>query len=315
MEKLKIGIIGAGRIGKVHTETIIQNVPDTKIIEIVDVNIEEAKKLAAESDAVILTVGLSGQMGETEAGDRRRMELFPAQENLINEIAAVNQNCAVVVVAGSAVTMENWLENIPSVLFAWYPGEQGGNAMADILFGKVNPAGRLPITFVKSSEQYPEDFYSYTDISEYKEGIYVGYRYFDKHNQEVQFPFGYGMSYTSFSYENLEVEHKKSRGNKTVIVKAEIKNTGERDGEEVVQLYVHDKTASTDRPEKELKGFKRVFLKSGEKKTLEFTLAEDAFAYWDDDKKKWTAEDGEFEIRLGSSSLDIRLKEELNLSF
>ena len=274
--------------------------------------LEEAKKLAASSDAVILTVGLSGQMGETEGGDRRRMELFPAQENLINEIAKVNKNCAVVVVAGSAVTMDNWLKNIPSVLFAWYPGEQGGNALADVLFGKENPAGRLPITFAKSSNQYPEDFYSLTDKIEYKEGIYVGYRYFDKYKKEVLFPFGYGLSYTTFKYSNMNVVVSKEEGQNIVKVTADVENTGGRDGDEVVQLYIHDVKASVERPEKELKGFKRISLKSGEKKTVEFKLGDDAFAFWNETTKNWLVEPGNFEIRVGSSSMDIRLKHSFN---
>jgi beta-glucosidase len=270
--------------------------------------LEEAKKLAASSDAVILTVGLSGQMGETEAGDRQRMELFPAQENLINEIAKVNKNCAVVVVAGSAVTMNNWLDNVPSVLFAWYPGEQGGNALADIVFGKQNPAGRLPITFAKSADQYPEDFYSLTDEIDYKEGIYVGYRYFDKYKKEVLFPFGYGLSYTTFEYSNLKISELKKNGKNELLVKVDIENTGKVDGDEVVQLYVNDEKASVDRPEKELKGFQRISLKSGEKKTIDFTLGDDAFAFWSEIEKKWTIEPGEFEILTGASSADIRLK-------
>lgn len=275
--------------------------------------LEEAKKLASESDAVILTVGLSGQMGETEAGDRRRMGLYPAQENLINEIAKINANCAVVVVAGSAVTMENWLENVPSVLYAWYPGEQGGNAMADVLFGEVNPAGRLPITFVTSMDQYPEDFYSLTDEIKYDEGVFVGYRYADKFKQEVMFPFGYGLSYTTFEYSNLQVSKKKKRGKHTVTVMFDVENTGARDGDEVVQLYVHDEEASVERPEKELKGFQRIALRSGEKKTVEFKLGEEAFAFWSEKEKAWTVEPGEFEIRVGASSSDSRLKDKITL--
>jgi beta-glucosidase len=273
--------------------------------------LEEAKKLAAESDAVILTVGLSGQMGETEAGDRRRMELFPAQENLINEIMKVNKNCAVAVIAGSAVTMENWLENAPSVLFVFYPGEQGGNGLADIVYGKANPAGRLPITFTKSADQYPEDYYSFTDDIYYKEDVFVGYRFFDEFDKEVLFPFGYGLSYTEFEYSNLSVS--KKGGKNTVRVQVDIENTGKLDGDEVVQVYVHDAEASVARPEKELKEFTRISLKSGEKQTVEFELGEEAFAFWNDTKKEWTVEPGSFEIRVGASSLDIRLKKQIEL--
>lgn len=272
--------------------------------------LKEAEELAKKSDAVILTVGLSGQMGESEAGDRRTMGLFPAQENLINQIAKINKNCAVVVVAGSAVTMDNWLGNVPVVLFAWYPGEQGGNALSDVLFGKVNPAGRLPITFAKSSNEYPEDFYSFTDSIDYKEGIYVGYRYFDKYKKPVLFPFGYGLSYTTFKYSNMKVITSKEGGQNKVKVTADVENTGKRDGDEVVELYVHDVKASVDRPEKELKGFKRIAIKSGEKKAVEFELGDDAFAFWNDNSKQWTVEPGKFEISVGPSSADLRLKKE-----
>ena len=275
--------------------------------------LEEAKKLAENSDAVILTVGLSGQMGETEAGDRRRMELFPAQEKLISEIVKVNRNCAVVVVAGSAVTMDNWIDDAPAVLFAWYPGEQGGNGLADIVFGKENPAGRLPITFARSADQYPGDMYSLSDDIYYKEGVFVGYRYFDKYNKEVLFPFGHGLSYTSFEYSKMDVDVTEKGGKRVVKLKMDIKNTGEKDGDEVVQLYVHDQKASVERPEKELKGFQRISLKSGEKKTLEFALTDEAFAFWDEEEKQWMVEPGKFELRLGASSSAIQLTEELSI--
>jgi beta-glucosidase len=275
--------------------------------------LEEAKKVAAHADAVILTVGLSGKMGETEAGDRQRMALFPAQEKLINEILKVNNNAAVVVVAGSAVTMDRWLDNAHSVLFAWYPGEQGGNGLADIVYGETNPAGRLPITFAKSADQYPEDWYSLTDEIDYKEGIFVGYRWFDKYKEEVLFPFGHGLSYTKFKYSDMDISVSEKGGEYAVTVKAVIENKGKVDGDEVVQLYVNDVKSSVDRPEKELKAFDRISLKKGEKKTVEFELGEGAFAFWDDVKKEWTVEPGIFEILVGASSADIRLKAEVEL--
>ncbi len=276
---------------------------------------EEAKKLAANSDVVILTVGLSGAMGEQEAGDRTRMELFPAQEKLINEISAINSNCVVVIVAGSAVTMDNWLENVQAVLFAWYPGEQGGNGMADIIFGKENPGGRLPITFAGSASQYPEDFYSLTHENEYKEGIYVGYRYFEKEQKKPLFPFGYGLSYTSFDYSNLNISLSDKAGKISAMVTADITNTGSRDGDEVVQLYIHDVKSSVHRPVKELKDFRRIYLNSGETRKVSFILEEDAFSFWDDRKKEWIAEPGEFEIKIGSSSEDIRLQGIMQFDF
>ena len=157
----------------------------------------------------------------------------------------------------------------------------------------------------------PEDYYSFTDDIYYKEDVFVGYRFFDEFDKEVLFPFGYGLSYTEFEYSNLSVS--KIGGKNRVRVQVDIKNTGELDGDEVVQVYVHDAEASVARPEKELKEFTRISLKSGEKQTVEFELGEEAFAFWDDTKKEWTVEPGNFEIRVGASSLDIRLKKQIEL--
>jgi len=146
-------------------------------------NVQWMKKavvLAQQSDAVVLTVGLSGEMGETEAGDRNHLRLFPAQEQLIREVAQANKNTAVAVIAGSAIDMRNWMDEVPSILMTWYPGQQGGNGLADVLFGKTDPGGRLPITFPTSLAQYPDDFHSMGEQIEYREGVFVGYRYFDK---------------------------------------------------------------------------------------------------------------------------------------
>ena len=271
--------------------------------------LEQAKKIAKEADAVILTVGLSGHMGEREAGDRNHLRLFPAQENLINEIAKINKNTVVTIIAGGAIDMRNWLPNVSSVLMAWYPGEQGGNGLADVLFGKVNPSAKLTITFPKSLEQYPKDFHSKGDRNEYKEGLYVGYRYFDKFKKETLFPFGHGLSYTNFKYSKLKVSKKKS----STKVCVNVENTGSFDGADVVQLYVRDIESSVDRPLKELKEFKKIYLKKGEKKTIEFNLTKSAFAFWDSVSKDWKLESGEFEILIGKSSENIALKKVIKL--
>ncbi|WP_010136354.1 beta-glucosidase [Ochrovirga pacifica] len=267
--------------------------------------LKKAVKLAKESDAVILTVGLSGHMGEREAGDRNHLRLFPAQEQLINKVAKANKNTAVTVIAGGAIDMRNWMDSVPSILMGWYPGEQGGNALADVLFGKVNPSAKLPITFPKSLDQYPSDFHTRGVESQYKEGIYVGYRYFDKYKKEPLFPFGHGLSYTTFKYKKIKVNSLKRE------VTVTIKNTGAYDGAEVIQLYVRDVKSSVDRPLKELKDFKKVFLKKGELKTVKFKLTDEAFAFWDDIQKSWKVESGDFEIMVGTSSSDIKLKTEL----
>ena len=167
----------------------------------------------------------------------------------------------------------------------------------------------MPITFPKSYSQYPANFYSYDSKIEYKEDIYVGYRYFDKYKKEVLFPFGHGLSYTDFKYSKLKVSTKKNTTN--VCVK--IENIGNSDGADVIQLYIRDLESSVDRPIKELKAFKKIHLKKGEKKTIEFKLTERAFAFWDDVSKDWKVESGEFEILIGKSSKDIILKKIINI--
>ena len=275
--------------------------------------LKEAKALAARSDVVILTVGLSGQMGETEAGDRLTLDLAPAQENLINEIYKVNRNTVVAVVAGSAVTMNDWIDSATALLYAWYPGEQGGNALADIIFGKVSPAGRLPITFPESDDVYPPDFYSTTGQVEYKEDVFVGYRYFDRYEEKVLFPFGFGLSYTDFEYTGMESEVVRNGDDVEVKVTFDVENTGKVAGDEVVQLYVSDPEASVRRPEKELKEFVRICLAPGEKKKLQFILDERSFSYWDESRGGWRLEPGKFRIMAASSSEDIRLNSEIIL--
>ena len=270
--------------------------------------LDEAVSLAKESDAVLLTVGLSGNMGETEAGDRKRLSLFPAQERLINAVANANPNTAVALIAGSAVTMDAWLGNAPSVLMVWYPGQEGGHALADLIFGDVNPAGRLPITFPKSIEQYPADFYTRERSITYREGIFVGYRYFDQYDLDVLFPFGHGLSYTTFTYGEPTLNKTSAKIGDPITVSLSITNTGTRSGAEVVQLYVHDVKSSVPRPPKELKAFKKIALKPGETKTVTLELDKRSFAFFDEKGEAWKVEPGQFELLIGSSSRDIRQK-------
>lgn len=265
---------------------------------------KEAVALAQESDAVVLTVGLSGDMGETEAGDRKHLRLFPAQEQLIREVARANENTAVAIIAGSAIDMRNWMKEVPSILMTWYPGQQGGNGLADVVFGKADPGGRLPITFPTSLAQYPAGFHSLGEQIEYKEGVFVGYRYFDQNNLEPLFPFGYGLSYTTFAYGAPVVE----QSGQTATVTLDITNTGKRAGSEVVQLYVNDVECSVPRPPKELKAFEKVFLNPGETKTVTLTLNKSAFAFFSEQQGDWVVEPGEFELLIGNSSRDIRQK-------
>jgi beta-glucosidase len=197
----------------------------------------------------------------------------------------------------------------------WYGGQEGGNAIADVLFGDVNPSGKLPVSFVKQWKDSPAyGHYPGDNLQvDYAEGIYVGYRYFDKKKIEPLFPFGYGLSYTKFDYSDLKISPNKVEPGKSVEVSVQVRNSGSRAGAEVVQLYVHDGHASVDRPVQELKGFRHVSLAPGETKEIDFTLDRSALAFYSTAKKDWVTEPGRFDALVGSSSRDIRLKGSFDL--
>jgi len=196
-----------------------------------------------------------------------------------------------------------WLKNVPAVVEAWYPGMEGGNAVADVLFGKINPSGRLPFTCPKKLADSPSHALGTqnNDRVDYKEGLLVGYRYYDTKRVAPQFPFGYGLSYTTFSIGPVTA----TRQNKDVKVHLTIKNTGAREGMETVQIYVRPLKPSVSRPVHELKAFRKIPLKSGESAPLEFTLGSDAFSYFDAAKNRWQVDPGEYEIEAGTSSEKI----------
>ena len=270
-------------------------------------SIAEAVEIAKKSDVAVIVVGRYFR-NEAESFDVKSMDLPGGQDELIAAVEQANPRTVVVLNTGDPVTVSKWLAKTPALLDMWYGGQEGGRALARVLFGDANPSGKLPVTFPKKLEDWP-GYASYPgkDLkTSYSEGIYVGYRYYDTKNVEPEFPFGFGLSYTSFTYSDLKVTH--AAGASPVTVSLKVKNTGARDGAEVVQLYVHDGHAKIDRPAHELKGFRRVELKAGETKAVEFTLLRDAFQYWSPDKKAWTLDPGEFEIQVGSSSRDIRLK-------
>lgn len=277
-----------------------------------DQYLAKAIALAKKSDVVIMPVGTSGLI-ETEAIDRdeklnrsESLALSAAQEQLIKEIAKVNKNI-VVVTFTAGVVAEVWKNEVSSIIYAGFPGEQGGNALGKIIFGDVNPSGKLSVSIPKSIAQYPEDWYSYEQKIKYNEGIFVGYRYFDKHNLEPAFAFGHGLSYTSFKYGIIEVSKKVKKG-EDVDLSLNITNSGKVFGKEVLQVYIRDIKSSEERPLKELKAFQKVALKSGETKNIQFTLPADAFSFFSEKKNKWIIESGDFEIWIGSSSKDIRQK-------
>jgi len=265
---------------------------------------EEAKKLAAESDVVIYVGGLDHIL-EGEDHDRLTgsIELPGAQPDLINELAQVNKNIIVVLENGGAIGLTKFEKNVKGIIEAWYPGMEGGNALAEVLFGDYNPGGKLVISFPKTDAQLPEwnnDF-----RNDLKRG--VGYRYFDKQSIAPQYPFGYGLSYTSFEFSGLKIRNNSTSSKLSVDVSVDVKNTGSRAGDEVVQLYVGDVKCSVPRSVKDLKGFKRVSLKPGEKKTVTLTLTARELSFYDEKTKKFTVEPGEFKILMGNSSLNLPL--------
>jgi beta-glucosidase len=266
---------------------------------------------AKSADVALVCVGVR----EHEGGDREELTLPEEQVKLIENIASVNKNVIVVLNGGAAVLMDKWLDEIPVLIAAWYPGQEGGNALADIILGEVNPSGKLPTTFIKRWEDSP----AYGNYPEkegevhYEEGIFVGYRYFDKAKIEPLFPFGYGLSYTTFKYGDLKIDKKSIKEDENVNISLTIENTGNREGAEVIQLYVQDIRASLERPEKELKAFKKVYLKAGEKKVISLKLDKNALSFYDIVSKDWIAEKGKFKVLIGSSSKDIRLTGEFTL--
>jgi beta-glucosidase len=270
-------------------------------------SIIRAATLAAESDVALLFVGLNGDW-ESEGHDREDIELAGEQVALIEQVAAANPNTVVVLQTGSPVAMP-WLDKVAGVLQAWYPGQECGHAIANVLFGAVNPSGKLPQTFPRRLEDNPA-YLNYPGENghvRYGEGIFVGYRYYEKKKIEPLFPFGFGLSYTSFAYDQVRLSAAAIAPDETLTVKVDVTNTGQRAGQEIVQLYIHDVMARLSRPEKELKGFVKVALSPGETTTVTLTLDREALAYWDNAQRAWVAEAGEFEVLLGSSSQDIRM--------
>lgn len=279
--------------------------------------LKEAVDLARETENVIIFAGLDHEY-DVEGKDRADMKLPYGQDKLISEVLKVNPNAIVVIIAGSPVEMGEWSKDAKTILWSYYAGMEGGRALAKVIFGDVNPSGKLAESFPKKLTDCPAhsfgDFGDYKEIT-YKEGIYVGYRYYDSHNIDVEFPFGHGLSYTSFEYSNLAVTSDETDKNDfTVTVRVNIKNTGKVAGAEVVQVYVADPEASVPRPVHELKGFFKVYLEPMEEKTATVYLRKDSFGYYDTKRHSFVVEPGEFEIQVGSSPRDIRLKETISIN-
>ncbi len=269
--------------------------------------ISEAAVAAKAADVAVVFIGLTEAL-EAEGYDRADIEI-PAEHNaLVAEVVKANPN-TVVVLAGGAVVHIPWIDNVKAVLNSGLGGQAGGSAVANILTGKVNPSGKTAETYPLSFEENPVygNYPGQPVVSEHKESLYVGYRYYDTAKKDVLFPFGYGLSYTTFEYSDIKLSASEIKDTDTVEVSFKIKNTGSVDGAEIAQVYVADKDSTIFRPEKELRAFTKVFLKAGEEKEVSLTLGKRAFAYYNVNIGDWHVETGEFDILVGASSRDIKL--------
>ncbi|MDQ8204285.1 glycoside hydrolase family 3 C-terminal domain-containing protein [Pelagicoccus sp. SDUM812003] len=272
-----------------------------------------------KADQVILSIGTS----DSEGWDRT-FELNEGDEAFIRKVASLNENVVVLVQSGSGIKMTAWADKVAAILYCWYNGQNGHTAVAEILSGKTNPSGKLPMSIERDFKDSPDPDYvpkgeylysGWNDAWEakrekydivYDEGVFVGYRWYDGKGIEPLFPFGHGLSYTKFEYSEVTVSKSEFSAGETVEISLDVKNVGDRAGDEIVQLYVADLESSLPRPPKELKGFRRVSLQPGETKTVSFQLDRSAFSYWSPESKDWTAEPGDFELLVGASSRDIR---------
>ena len=276
--------------------------------------LQEAIETAKNSDMAIVFAG-SNRDYETEASDRSSLKLPFGQEELINKVRAVNPNTIVVLIAGAPFDIVDLSQKSPTLVWSWFNGSEGGNALVDVLLGKVNPSGKLPWTMPKKIEDSPAhatNSFPGDKTVTYKEGILVGYRWFDTKKIEPLYPFGYGLSYTSFAFENAKTDKKLYAVNETIAVSVNVKNTGKVDGQEVVQLYASKSDSKIDRAAQELKGFEKVLVKAGSSETITIQVPVKELAYYNIETKKWTVEPGNYTFKLGSSSRDI--KNEIQIS-
>lgn len=275
--------------------------------------VSDAKNVAAKADVALVFVGLTEEF-EGEGYDRENINMPSSHNNLVSEIAKANEN-TVVVLAGGSVVYIPWISEVKALLNSGLGGQAGGSAVANILTGKVNPSGKTAETYPLTFEDNPT-FGNYPGgpvVSEHKESVYIGYRYYDTAEKEVLFPFGYGLSYTTFEYSGIKLSAKEINDTDTLKVSFTIKNTGDVDGAEIAQVYVADKESTIFRPKKELRAFTKVFLKAGESKEVTLELSKRAFAYYNVNLGDWHVESGDFEIMVGASSRDIKLTDTVNV--
>lgn len=302
--------------GEYNGVTTGQNLADDRTPEQL---IAEAVDVAKDADYVIFVGGLNkDNHQDCEDSDRAGLELPYNQDAVIEALAAANPNLIVVNISGNAVAMP-WVDKVPAIVQTWYLGSEGGNALASVLTGDVNPSGKLPMTFparlsdvgAHAVGQYPgtprNDGSNIVDI-EYREGIFVGYRWADKNKIQPLFPFGHGLSYTTFDYGKATIDKSEGSADDVFTVSIPVTNTGDRAGREIVQLYVSDLKTTLPRPVKELKGFKKISLEPGQTETVTFEISRDDLSYFDADKHAWVVDPGKFEALVGASSRDIRSK-------
>jgi len=303
-----IGDHGSSRVRPPYIVTIhegINNIAGNSIEIIYNEgkNLKKVQEIVKNSDVTIVVVGFShkdeGEYILFTAGDRKSLRLKPNDEKLISTIAAINKKVIVVLEGGSAIITESWRDKVSAILMAWYPGMEGGNAIGKIIFGDFNPCGKLPISFPKNKSQLP---YFNNKVKSIKYEYYHGYRLMDKKGYEPAFPFGFGMSYSTFSYNNLQIDKQNIKKDESTKISIDITNLSNINGEEIVQMYVGFKNSSVDRPLKELKGFKKVNLGPKETKTVTFELKATDLRYYDITTKEWKIEGLEHIIYVGPSS-------------
>jgi len=275
--------------------------------------IEEARQQAKAAEVAVVFAGLPDSY-ECEGIDRSSLEMPASHKQLIAAVSAAQPNVAVVLMNGSAVTMP-WADKVRAILEAWLGGQAGGGAIADALTGRVNPSGKLAETFPAQLEDTPPypDFPARNKEASYGEGIFIGYRYYDNRKIAPLFPFGFGLSYTTFAYSGLRVNATAIKQTDGVRVEVKVKNTGQVAGQEVVQLYVHEQRPEVVRPEKELKAFTKVALQAGEERTVSFQLEKRDFTYYHAYRHDWVVNPGKFDILVGSSSQDLPLRQTIEV--
>lgn len=277
--------------------------------------LQEAIEAAKNSDMAIVFAG-SNRDYETEASDRSSLKLPFGQEELINKVRAVNPNTIVVLIAGAPFDIVDLSQKSPTLVWSWFNGSEGGNALADVLLGKINPSGKLPWTMPKKIEDSPAhatNSFPGDKTVNYSEGILVGYRWFDTKKIEPLYPFGYGLSYTNFAFENAKTDKKSYAVNETIAVSVTLKNTGKVDGQEVVQLYSSKSDSKITRAAQDLKGFEKVMIAAGKSQVVTIQVPVKELAYYNVESKKWTVEPGNYTLKLGSSSRDINKEVQVSI--